>query len=306
MGYLRPRMLAFRMLGLVGANAALHAPTPVDSATRLTPLGASTTRLGGTRLDRRAAVLAAAGCCSLAVPTPFAHAALEPLCAEEVAINGGYLTRCMDDARRVFEWPAVGSISIEQGVAGFGQTGQVVWNAGALLAEHMATRLGPSFFGGKRVLELGCGTGLPGIVAARLGASKLVLTDGTKEVIARAELNAAANLKGMPVAVSSMQLNWGEVTGKELGTFDVLLASDVLYQAAGWRPFAQTAGELLAPNGVVLVAEAGHQTSPADDTLRGFRVVAEGCGLACEDPETLAQQGESGYNAQLMRVWGRS
>ena len=213
---------------------------------------------------------------------------------------------CTALVRRVFEWPAVGSISIEQGVAGFGQTGQVVWNAGALLAEHMATRLGPSFFAGKRVLELGCGTGLPGIVAARLGASKLVLTDGTKEVIARAELNAAANLKGMPVAVSSMQLNWGEVTGKELGTFDVLLASDVLYQAAGWRPFAQTAGELLAPNGVVLVAEAGHQTSPADDTLRGFRVVAEGCGLACEDPETLAQQGESGYNAQLMRVWGRS
>ena len=189
-------------------------------------------------------------------------------------------------------------------------SGRAAWTAGCKLAELLLLEdkhaVREWFAPGARVLELGCGTGLPGIVAARLGASKLVLTDGTKEVIARAELNAAANLKGMPVAVSSMQLNWGEVTGKELGTFDVLLASDVLYQAAGWRPFAQTAGELLAPNGVVLVAEAGHQTSPADDTLRGFRVVAEGCGLACEDPETLAQQGESGYNAQLMRVWGRS
>ena len=71
-----------------------------------------------------------------------------------------------------------------------------------------------------------------------------------------------------PVAVSSMQLNWGEVTGKELAAaFDVLIASDVLYQPAGWRPLAQTAGELLAPGGVFLVAEAGHETSPAEATL---------------------------------------
>ena len=101
-------------------------------------------------------------------------------------INGGYLSRCFDDPRRDFDWPNTGRISIDQGVAGFGQTGQVVWNAGALLAEHMATRL-PTFFAGKRVLELGCGTGLPGIVAARLGASRLVLTDGTVEVLARAK-----------------------------------------------------------------------------------------------------------------------
>ena len=248
----------------------------------------------------RRAVLAAG--CSLTVPQPV-RAILDTRCAEEFPINGGYLSRCFDDARRDFDWPAVGRISIDQGVAGFGQTGQVVWNAGALLAEHMALRLGPNFFAGKRVLELGCGTGLPGIVAARLGASRLVLTDGTAEVLARAKQNAAANLRDVPWA--AQQLLFGEVTPEELaGKFDVLIASDVLYQSSGWRPLAQTAGELLAPNGVLLVAEAGHETSPADATLGGFRVVAEGSGLAFdEEPETL---GEGGYNAKLVRVRRRS
>ena len=83
----------------------------------------------------RRAVLAAG--CSLTVPQPV-RAILDTRCAEEFPINGGYLSRCFDDARRDFDWPAVGRISIDQGVAGFGQTGQVVWNAGALLAEHMA------------------------------------------------------------------------------------------------------------------------------------------------------------------------
>ena len=153
------------------------------------------------------------------------------------------------------------------------------------------------------MLELGCGTGLPGIVAARLGASRLVLTDGTAEVLARAKQNAASNLKDVPWA--AQQLNFGEVTPEDLaGKFDVLIASDVLYQSSGWRPLAQTAGELLAPNGVLLVAEAGHETSPADATLGGFRVVAEGSGLAFdEEPETL---GEGGYNAKLVRVRRRS
>ena len=130
-----------------------------------------------------------------------------------------------------------------------------------------------------------------------------MLTDGTVEVLARAKSNAAANLRDVPWA--AQQLLFGEVTPEELaGKFDVLIASDVLYQSSGWRPLAQTAGELLAPNGVLLVAEAGHETSPADATLGGFRVVAEGSGLAFdEEPETL---GEGGYNAKLVRVRRRS
>ena len=64
----------------------------------------------------------------------------------------------------------------------------------------------------------------PRIVAARLGASRLVLTDGTVEVLARAKSNAAANLRDVPWV--AQQLLFGEVTPEELaGKFDVLIAS---------------------------------------------------------------------------------
>ena len=201
-----------------------------------------------------------------------------PLCDSDDASSFGDPTACGDDS----DW-----------------TRGAIWPGGELLASFLT----PALVRGRRVLELGCGTGLPGIVAARLGASRLVLTDGTAEVLARAKQNAASNLKDVPWA--AQQLNFGEVTPEDLaGKFDVLIASDVLYQSSGWRPLAQTAGELLAPNGVLLVAEAGHETSPADATLGGFRVVAEGSGLAFdEEPETL---GEGGYNAKLVRVRRRS
>ena len=122
------RMLAPLVLLWPALVAALHVRKPVN---RLSQDHGQDLTVGVAMFDRRAALLAAAGCCSLTVLVPGAHAALEPRCAEEQAINGGYLTKCMEDGRRVFEWPSVGSISIEQGVAGFGQTGQVVWNAGA-------------------------------------------------------------------------------------------------------------------------------------------------------------------------------
>ncbi len=244
----------------------------------------------------RRAVLAAG--CSLTVPQPV-RAILDTRCAEEFPINGGYLSRCFDDARRDFDWPAVGRISIDQGVAGFGQTGQVVWNAGALLAEHMALRLGPNFFAGKRVLELGCGTGLPGIVAARLGASRLVLTDGTAEVLARAKQNAASNLKDVPWA--AQQLNFGEVTPEDLaGKFDVLIASGGLTDGRdavratrvdiGGRSARVALLVALTPNegrgeeddryGEYSVGSDSHHDPPEPDGLRSGGAIAECCWAA--------------------------
>ena len=61
---------------------------------------------------------------------------------------------------------------------------------------------------------------------------------------------------------------------------------------------------LAGPVEGMLEAVSKHERSPADATLGGFRVVAEGSGLAFdEEPETL---GEGGYNAKLVRVRRRS
>lgn len=59
------------------------------------------------------------------------------------------------------------------------------WRAGLILADliayaarsHTATSLSPFSVEGKTVLELGCGTGVPGMMAARVGGADLVSSD---------------------------------------------------------------------------------------------------------------------------------
>ena len=63
--------------------------------------------------------------------------------------------------------------------------GAVVWPSAIALAHELATRT----LAGVRILELGAGTGLPGIVAASLGA-RVVQTDRQKLVLHVCKLNA--------------------------------------------------------------------------------------------------------------------
>ena len=83
----------------------------------------------------------------------------------------------MTDPERTFLWPSpVGAITIEQGPIGPSNTGETLWNAAVLMADHMATCLGPEYFAGKSVLELGCGTALSilsSILSSILGSSIL-------------------------------------------------------------------------------------------------------------------------------------
>ncbi|GLT49072.1 hypothetical protein SLA2020_226550 [Shorea laevis] len=59
-------------------------------------------------------------------------------------------------------------------VTGRPLTGSWVWDSALVLSKWMFTQVD---FQGKSVLEVGAGAGLPGLVAARLGASRVVLTD---------------------------------------------------------------------------------------------------------------------------------
>eukprot|EP00877_Chromochloris_zofingiensis_P008479 jgi/Chrzof1/3885/Cz13g12040.t1 len=58
------------------------------------------------------------------------------------------------------------------------EVGAVVWDAGLVLANYLIkqAREGHVSFTGKRVLELGAGTGIAGLVTAALGAT-VTLTD---------------------------------------------------------------------------------------------------------------------------------
>jgi predicted nicotinamide N-methyase len=101
-----------------------------------------------------------------------------------------------------------------------------LWSSGEALARAVAA--GPSL-AGARVLELGCGLGLPSVAAAKRGASVLA-TDASSDAVVFAAHNLALNELTGDVAVAG----WADAAGALVdgGPWDLVLAADVLYLSA--------------------------------------------------------------------------
>jgi predicted nicotinamide N-methyase len=98
----------------------------------------------------------------------------------------------------------------------------VLWRSGVALARQ----LDAGDLRGKRVAELGCGLGIPSIAAARRGA-EVIATDGDIDALALVRRNAEVN----GVEVETAALDWADPDELiERGPFDLVLASDVLYE----------------------------------------------------------------------------
>jgi predicted nicotinamide N-methyase len=95
-----------------------------------------------------------------------------------------------------------------------------LWPSAVELAEHVAERPQP----GRRVLELGCGLGLPSITAA-LGGAEVLATDWSQDALAFCSENARRNR----VKVATARWDWGS-SAPVHGLFDLVLAADVLYE----------------------------------------------------------------------------
>lgn len=122
--------------------------------------------------------------------------------------------------------------------------GIVLWPSAIALAHEVAER----GLAGKRVLELGAGTGLPGIVAASLGA-EVVQVDRQEVALFVCGKNAERN----GVRITQRQADFTAWT--ETASYDVILGSDILY-APPLHPHLRRIFETnLAPGGVVLASD---------------------------------------------------
>jgi predicted nicotinamide N-methyase len=99
--------------------------------------------------------------------------------------------------------------------------GLALWPAAIALAHELASRAGE--LAGKRVLELGSGTGLPGIVAATFGA-RVVQTDRHEGALALGRSNAERNGAH---SIEHRLGDWTEWTDTQ--RYDFILGADVLY-----------------------------------------------------------------------------
>jgi predicted nicotinamide N-methyase len=116
-----------------------------------------------------------------------------------------------------------------------------LWPASSALAGAL-----PGDLAGQRVVELGCGLGVPSLVAARRGA-EVTATDWAPEAIELLRRNAERN----GLALHAEVWDWRKARGDR---FDLALAADVLYEERNVAPLLARLGEL-AP--VALVGLAG-------------------------------------------------
>jgi len=97
------------------------------------------------------------------------------------------------------------------------------WAGGAVLARHVLDR--PEIVAGKRVLDLGSGSGVVAIAAAQSGARSVTAVDVDPVAAAAAEINAKAN--GVAIAVLCQDLLDGPVPD-----VDLILVGDLFYDEA--------------------------------------------------------------------------
>jgi predicted nicotinamide N-methyase len=140
--------------------------------------------------------------------------------------------------------------------------GVVLWPAAIALAHEVAARA--EAFAGRRVLELGAGTGLPGIVAATLGA-RVTQTDRQEVALAVCRRNGERN--GV-ASVTYRQADWMAWDDSE--RYDWILGADILYAPGTHEALGRIFAANLAPGGRVLLADPFRAVSfPALEAMEG-------------------------------------
>jgi predicted nicotinamide N-methyase len=125
--------------------------------------------------------------------------------------------------------------------------GVALWPAAIALAHEVASRA--DGFRGRRVLELGAGTGLPGLVAAALGG-RVVQTDRDAVALAVCRRNGERNRIR---TIGYRLADWA--AWADAGRYEWILGADILYAEATHPHLRRIFETSLAPGGRVLLAD---------------------------------------------------
>jgi predicted nicotinamide N-methyase len=129
------------------------------------------------------------------------------------------------------------------------------WAGGQALARYILDH--PQTVAGKRVLDIGSGSGLVAIAAAKAGAASVLAADIDAFSTAAVGLNAAANS-------ATVSVTQDDLIGTE-GDWDVILVGDLFYE----RPLAERLLAWLKPLGrPALLGDPGRNYFPKDRTER--------------------------------------
>lgn len=167
-------------------------------------------------------------------------------------------------------------------------TGLTVWRAAELLCEHLVENSdllvprrrsnGTDRRGGTRVLELGAGLGLCGILAHHLMTDygSVVVTDGDTDALVALRDNVETNSREATTeggeeggTISCRQLLWGREHSEQFlrkygggEMFDLLVASDIVYSAVVVAPLWESVSTLMSPDGQFLFGYCSRREVP--------------------------------------------
>ncbi|MGX5849495.1 class I SAM-dependent methyltransferase [Mesorhizobium sp. PL10] len=136
------------------------------------------------------------------------------------------------------------------------------WAGGTVLARYVLDH--PEIVAGRRVLDLGAGSGLVGIAAAKAGANAVIAAEIDRNGVAAIGLNAAAN------GVEITNLDKDITTGPPPAV-DLVLAGDVFYGREVALQFIPFLDRCLAAGIEVLVGDPRRNDLP----LPRLRLLAE-------------------------------
>jgi ETFB lysine methyltransferase len=128
-----------------------------------------------------------------------------------------------------------------------------VWPSSIILAGKLLELEGV----GKRALELGCGVGLSTLAATSAGFDVLA-TDYYEDALDVTRANVFRNLG---TTARTRLVDWRHFP-EDLGTFDLVFASDVLYEKEYAELLPVLLRGLLTPRGFALIADPGRVAAP--------------------------------------------
>ncbi len=166
-----------------------------------------------------------------------------------------------------------------------------VWPSSQILADEVAIMR----LTGQRVLELGCGLGVVATGAAMAGAD-VTATDYYDDALLFATLNVE---EATNRTITTRMVNWAEMPD-DLGRFDVVLASDVLYEHRYAELVSEAIVKTLVRGGEAIVADPGRIA------LNDFLQECAERGLASEGDPRPYVDGEIKQTVTLWRIRWRT
>lgn len=196
-------------------------------------------------------------------------------------------------------------------ISASGTTGLRTWEAALHLGEYLCAN--PQIVRGRRILELGAGTGYLAILCGKfLGADHVIASDGSDDVINNLPESLFLNELQEGRKILPMDLKWGHaLVGTEdqewnMGeVVDVVIGADITYDESILPALVGTVEELLSKFPLLQVLISATQRNEA--TFESFQVKCRLAGLKLEEvqfpiPTRDAQRGPFYSDAVPIRI----